>query len=471
MSSTTNELRTKWKSIFSFDWILSKEIIFIAAPVVGAMLAQALVNQADSIMVGRLPASDSVPGQSAVGLTVKILWAIGGFLSAIAVGTQAITARRNGEHNPHAAGNVLSSSLTVAVITSGVASVIGFILGPEILRIISGNDPEIMRVGAPFIRIRLLGIFTMVVTTSYKAFFDGLGKTTVHFYASILMNATNILLNYMFIYGKFGAPRWGVHGAATASVLSTVVGLGVMVYFSAKKTNYSTYRYYKKSSIRSSVMWSIVKLSLPSGIATFLLMGGFLIVDWVVGGIGTGEMRTINQTANQIIITIMMPFLMTCVAFGTATSTLVSRSLGEKDTRKAERYGWESVKIWGGVMLVLGLLVGIWPEILIKLFNSSEVRLVEAASGPLRVIGFMLPVAAMGVVLMQAHFGAGNTLFVMIVEFVSQFLVLIPMSVILGRVLKLGLIGVWGPIIIYISMIAFLMTITFFRGKWKKIKI
>lgn len=466
-----SDLRSRWNSIFSFDWPMSKEIIIIAAPVVGAMLAQALVNQADSIMVGRLPAADSVPGQSAVGLTVKILWAIGGFLSAISVGTQAIVARRNGENSPYGAGNALASSLTVAVLTSGIATVLGVIFGPTLLKIISGNDPEVMRVGAPFIRIRLLGIFTMVTTVSFKAFFDGLGKTYVHFWASILMNITNLILNYAFIYGKLGAPNWGVHGAATASVIATVIGLAVMIFFALKKENRDTYKYFHFLSIKKDVIWSIVKLSIPSGIATFLLMAGFLIVDWVVGGIGTGEMKTINQTSNQIIITIMMPFLMTCVAFGTATATLVSRSLGEKDPLKAEKYGWNSVKIWGSIMLILGLIVGIWPEFLIKFFNPGESRLIEVASGPLSIIGFMLPFAAMGVVLMQAHFGAGNTLFVMIVEFVSQFVVLIPLSVILGRVLKLGIMGVWGPIIVYILMIALAMTVTFYRGKWKLIKI
>ncbi len=470
-SIDASELPSRWSSVYSFKLPYWKEILLLAGPVVGAMLAQALVNQADSIMVGRLPAVDGVPGQSAVGLTTKILWAFGGFLSAIAIGTQALTARRMGENNPKTAGAVLMNSLLVAFVTSGIASVLGFVYGPTLLSLISGDNPEIMRVGGPFIQWRLLGIITMVVTTTYKAFFDGLGRTYVHFVASIIMNATNILLNYMLIYGKLGAPYLGVRGAAIASVLSTVVGLAIMVVFSLQPKLIRNHHHYTLHAWSATLMKQVVKLSLPSGVATLLLMTGFLIVDWIVSGIGTGSERTFIQTSHQIVITILMPALITCLAFGTATATLVSRSLGEKEYRKAEIYAWDSVKIWGFVMLGIGIWIAATPAFWIRIFNPHEPALVAVAGPALRMLGTLLPLVALGVILMQAHYGAGNTMFVMSVEFGNQFFVLVPGTYLMGRVLNQGLMGVWIAIIFYLLMISGFMSVTFFRGKWKCIRI
>ena len=76
------------------------------------------INQVDHILIGRLPASESVPGHAALGISLILLWAVGGSLSAISVGTQALTARRFGEGARERAGQVMTDSLVVALVTS-----------------------------------------------------------------------------------------------------------------------------------------------------------------------------------------------------------------------------------------------------------------------------------------------------------------------------------------------------------------
>src|SRR5713226_5756356 len=107
------------------DPVLGKRIAALAAPVMLAMMSQTAINQVDHILVGRLPESESVPGQAALGISLVLLWAIGGCLSAISVGTQALTARRIGEGDPARAGQVMINSLLVAVVCSAIASVAG----------------------------------------------------------------------------------------------------------------------------------------------------------------------------------------------------------------------------------------------------------------------------------------------------------------------------------------------------------
>jgi len=101
----------------TIDRALSKRIAELATPVVVAMMSQTLINQVDHVLIGRLPASDSIPGQAALGPSLILFWAVGGMLAAISVGTQALTARRFGENDHLRAGQVLFNSLLVAALT------------------------------------------------------------------------------------------------------------------------------------------------------------------------------------------------------------------------------------------------------------------------------------------------------------------------------------------------------------------
>ena len=66
----------------------------------------------------------------------------------------------------------------------------------------------------PYLQWRMLGVFSMVTTISYKSWFDGLGQTRVHMGAAITMNVINFFLNIALIFGKWGFPAWGVTGSA-----------------------------------------------------------------------------------------------------------------------------------------------------------------------------------------------------------------------------------------------------------------
>ncbi len=190
---------------------LGKTIVLLAGPVVLAMLSQTAINVVDQALIGRLPASESLPGQAALGPALNIFWAFGGFLSAIAVGTQALTARRTGEQGHEQAGQVLINSVMVALLSSAVFTVFGWFEAGPLFRLVN-KDPEVLRLGVPYLRWRLLGVVSMVGAFSYKSWFDGLGKTHVHLVAALIMNVLNFFLNIALIFGKWGCPALGVEG-------------------------------------------------------------------------------------------------------------------------------------------------------------------------------------------------------------------------------------------------------------------
>lgn len=487
-----------------FDRALGARILKLALPVVLAMVSQTAVNLLDTIMVGRLPEEYSIAGQAGIGHSLIMLWAVGGFLSALGVGTQAITARRFGEGRHEKGGQVLTNSLTVAAVTGLVFSLIGYFVTPYIFPFFNSN-PDVIREGVPYCQMRMLGVVSMVTTASYKSFFDGVGRTRVHMVAALIMNATNALLNYVLIFGAWGFPQLNTFGAGVASLIASYLGLAFMLGWSLRREDRTRYRYFRWSNLSARITWEITRLSVPSGLATVAVMSGFGLFLKIVAELdevaaaeslvrqvtvavaqATGVASDVGSAllhdatvaarpayftaATKVIIDILSISFMSCIAFGTATATLVSQSLGARRPELAARYGWESVKIGMAVMAVIGAVAVAFPDLVLSIF-SKDAAVIEAARPSLRMMGVFEALIAMGLILAQALFGAGNTKYVMYVELVLHFTCLVPLAWILGIEADGGLFGVWTAAAAYIALLAALMAWKFREGKWKHIRL
>ncbi len=476
---------------FSLDISLTKRIASLAVPVILAMLSQTAINLMDTAMVGRLPGSTGIDGVAGIGVSLPLFWALGGFLSAIAIGTQAITARRTGEKLPLLAGRALTNSLTIAGLSGLAVSIVFYYYVPDIFPLLNPN-PNVIRLGSIYCRLRMLGVFSMVTTISYKGFFDGIGQTYVHMVASIVMNVLNAFLNVVLIFGLLGFPRLEVEGAALASLISTFVGLAIMIAWSFRKSILTKYRIYNPKNLNRSVAGEIVRLSLPSGLATVFAMSGFQFFLWVTGNLESApKMLTplgfiplagpllrgidlvtpdVATSASWVIISFLMLIFMTSIALGTATATLVGQSMGAGKPNLAERFGWESVKLGMYIMGCLGLLVIVWPHFFLGIFTDKE-AVIAAAIPSMRLMGASASLMSAGLILVQALFGAGATKFVMIAEMLMHGLCLIPLSYVLAVVLGMGMLGAWTAAATYVGFLSSTMAWKFAGGSWKKIKI
>jgi MATE family multidrug resistance protein len=455
---------------FAIDSALGRRIAQLAGPVVLAMMSQTAINQVDHILIGRLPASESIPGQAALGIALILLWAVGGFLSAISVGTQALTARRIGEADDLRAGQVMVNSLMVAALASTLASVLGWMAVPYIFPIVS-KSPDVLRLGIPYLQWRLLGVMSMVTTISYKSWFDGLGRTRVHMYASITMNVVNLALNFALIFGKWGFPALGVTGSAIASMISSYLGLLIMIIWSLLPGYLRRYRNYRFSNLSLTQQWELVKLSLPSGVATLFVMSGFILFFKIVGTLdGPASQGPIFVAATQNTIIILMLCFTAFMAYGSATATLVGQSMGARQYEMAERYAWEAVKLGVYITFALGMVLFLFPDAVLHLYCKDE-EVVLVARPILRICGALLPFVLSALVLTQALFGAGNTRFVMFVEFGLHFFCLVPLAYLGGVVMKWGVMGVWMGAYVYIVLLSLIMGWKFAEGAWREIRI
>lgn len=456
------------------DWFDAKRIAILAGPAMLALLTQTLINTVDTYFFGLLPEPEHTDGQAMLSFALPLLWGIGGFFAAVSVGTQSIVARREGANEPKAAGAVLMNAVVLSVAVSIVVSIVGYLCVPAIYARAS-SDPDYIRLGVDYTQWRFVGVVPLVVTAAYKAYFDGTARTYVHFVAAVVMNIANLILCWMLIFGNAGMPRMGVSGAGVAAAISSWVGLLVVIIFSFGHRDRGERAPYRAGTLSGKTVWEIAKISIPSGFATTIVMAGVLIFRQIVQDLDTQHMRhggteSINGAATTIIIQVLSMMFFVCLALGVATATLVSQALGAKQPDRAENVAWTSVKLGAIFFTFIGIFQVLFPESLMHLFNASPGVLRVGASS-LRLMGACGPLIAIGMILTQALFGAGNTRYVMFVELGLHFGWLVPGAYIFGVWLKGGLFGVWAVAAGYVALLALAMWIEFRRGRWKTIKI
>lgn len=461
-----------------------RAILKLAAPTVGAMLTQSVVNEIDIVFFARLPCPESSNAQAALLPSLIILWLFGGSLSAISVGTQAFTGRRFAETRHEDAGAVLANAAFFATVAAVVFTILGYLSVPALLGAIIRVRGARLAAEA-YLDWRLLGITSMAVTFAFKAFFDGIGKTHVHLVSAVVMNALNIVLCLLLIFGNraLGIPKMGIAGAGMAGFISTWVGLAIMVAYALLPRYRKLYRPFVWRKLSWSLTWPILRLSIPSAVATIAVMTGFALFAAIAGRLDElhpagvvsalcpgGLAEPVNGAATTVIVGILKLTFTACLAFGTSTATLVSQSLGEKDPAKAARFGWTSVKLGLLIFGMVGLAEAVFaPEVLGFVTHSHLVQ--RAALTPMRLMGLCTPFIAVGMILTQALFGAGNTRFVMVVELILHFTCLVPLAWVLGITLGYGLMGVWAGGAAYVLLLAAVMTWKFRTGDWKKIRL
>ena len=455
-----------------------RAILTLALPTVFAMLSQSVVNEIDVVFFSHLPCPESSNGQAALLPSLIIVWLFGGSLSAVNVGTLALTARRVAERKNEDAGAVLANGAWFSLVAGALVSVLGWVLLPRILGLMI-ESPDVRGVALSYSRWRMMGVISMAMTMAIKGFFDGIGRTHVHLVAAIVMNVFNVLFCYCFIFGHLGAPRMGVTGAGVSGFLATWIGLLIMILFAAQLR--SQFHPVRWSNLSRKLTWDILKLSIPAAVATAVMMFGFGLFTRIVGKLDAadtsvvagqcGATEAVFGAATTDIVEILKLTFTACIAFGTATATLVGQSLGAKHPDDAEKFGWASVRLGLVLFGVIGVCEGglFTPQIIHFISQSDAVR--AAAMVPMRLMGAATPFLAVALIMSEALFGAGNPRFVAVAQLGLIFGCLLPLAYTLGIVMKLGLLGIWIAACVYGVLAAVTMSTKFKLGGWKAIRL
>lgn len=439
---------------------LSREVLRLATPVTLGMLTFTLLSVVDTAMLGRLGAVPLAASGVAGVLFFSVVFPVSGF----SVGVQALTARRFGEENETECGQVLNTGVALCL-TLGVPLVIAAPWLARIIAPLTSNDPEVLDAGAVYLHYRFLGAAFMLLNFTARGFFAGIGKTRHQLNGSVLITAVNVLLDYLLIFGHAGFPRLGIQGAAIASTIAlgtgTVYYVGVITLAPSYRRRFAAFHppWFVARWLRP-----IVRLSIPVFAQRLLSNGAWSIFFLIIARIGTIELAATNVIRSIYHLTIMI-----AVGLGTSAAALVGQNLGAERPERAEQLAWEAVRLASWSMAIVGILFLAVPGWVFRIY-THDAAVTDVGRLPLMALGFVQAFAGIALVLSQALQGAGNTRYVMVVEFVCVACYL-PTVYFLGLRTPLGLLGAWTGEYVYWLLLAGAMALKFRTGTWKAIAV
>jgi len=323
------------------------------------------------------------------------------------------------------------------------------------------SDPEVIKLGSEYLQIRIVGITFVTANFCFRGFWNATDQSKVYMRTLILMHITNIFLNYVFIFGNFGAPKLGVYGAGLATTISVVLGSFIYTWMAFQRSRPEGFlrKLPSKGELKNQL-----SVTLNVGITQTFFAAGLTALYWVIGKIGTAELAAANVLINVTLVAILP-----AIGFGISSATLVGQALGRKDPADANQWGWDVVKVGSMVVLAIALPMLLVPGLIIPIFIDDP-NTVALASMPMRLSGAFLIIDAAGMILMNAMQGAGYAKPPMFASIFLQWFLYLPLCFLVGPVLGFGLLGVWICHVCYRSLQTLVMVILWNRGHWKHAK-
>ncbi|MBK7867251.1 MAG: MATE family efflux transporter [Ignavibacteriales bacterium] len=444
------------------DTEYSKRILKLALPVIAGLSTQMILSLVDTAMVGRLP--DPGYTLAAMGLGLLATWAVVSLCSSLATGTHILVARRYGESDYQAISDVLFNSLLLTVVLGLVIACLGWVTSDLVANLLSKDD-KVADYASQYMKWRYLGLPFFMITVSFRGFFFGTGNTKIFMISAIIINLLNILFNYMFIFGKLGAPEMGIAGASLGSSLATIVdAIYYFLVFLGSKYYRNRYQFKKSLKIHPAIISTILKLSIPVSFQNVFILIGFLSFVAITGLLGINQ-----QAASQAIISTLFISFLPSNGFGVAAQTLIGNEVGKNNIVAAKKYGYETAKLATIYTLALSVVFIFFPHLLLMI-TTDEVSVIEQALPAIKLAGIAQIFFGAGVVFAYGLQSVGKTYFVMGTEVITNLLIFVPASYFFGIYLEGGLTGIWAALILYTTLYLIFMFIKFFKGNWQNLK-
>ncbi|HSI78685.1 MAG TPA: MATE family efflux transporter [Lunatimonas sp.] len=438
---------------------LKTGIFLLAVPMILEMVMESLFAVVDIFFVGRL-------GEHAiatVGLTEAILTIIYSVGVGISMAGTALVARRFGEKDFKRAGTVSFQLLLVGGGTSILMGILGYRFAEEILQLM-GAEPAVISSGIGYTQIIFAGNTAIMLLFLINGIFRGAGQPHLAMRALWISNGLNILLDPLLIFGIGNIEGFGIEGAAWATTIGRSVGVVYQLYhlFNGKHR-----LVIKRSNLK--VRWITLKKIFSISIGG---MGQFLIdaAAWIVLTRIAATFGSSAVAGYTIAFRILMFSLMPAWGLSAAAATLVGQSLGAGKFMRAELSAYLTAKYNFYFLAVVTGLYLLFADGLVSLFTENP-EVIEVAGNGLKitVLGYIF--YAVGMVMVQAFNGAGDTKTPAYINIGVFWLIEIPFAYLMAVSWGFEVTGIFIVIACCHSIHALIALWFFRKGKWKKMPL
>ena len=441
----------------------------LATPVILGMLGHQVVALVDNIMVGQLGSAE-LAAVSLGNSFMFIAMSLGiGFSTAIT----PLVAEADGEGNREKGKSSFKHGLFLCTVLGLV--LFGAVMAAKPLMYVMSQPPEVVDLAMPYLTLVAASLVPLIIFQGFKQFSDGLSMTRFPMYATIVANLVNVLLNYMFIYGKFGAPELGVVGAAIGTLVSRVVMVLYLWYLLSRKEKS---RYFvtniKLFTLSKAMLKKLLNLGFPSAMQMFFEVAIFTSAVWLSGILGKNP-----QAANQIALNLASMTFMVAMGFSVAAMIRVGNQKGLKNFRELRRVAISIFLLTSIMSLIfaIGFIIfnGELPKIFLD-YNSvadfaDNFEVVTIAAQLLIIAAIFQFTDALQVVALGALRGMQDVKIPTVITFIAYWVIGFPISYYLSMHTSLESMGIWIGLLAGLSASGIMLFIRFNYLSKKLIKL
>jgi putative MATE family efflux protein len=449
-STTDNSLQVK---------ITYKQILAIALPIAASIVVPQLNFITNNIFLGHL-SKEALAIAGITGVYYLIFAVIG---SGLNNGLQSLIARRAGENKMSDIGNLFNQGVVIAMALSLIGILITWLVIPTILRF-SLHDERNIQMAIDFLHIRIFGLPFLYLYQMRNALLVGINKSKFLIIGTAVEALSNLLFDYLLIFGKFGFPNLGFNGAAVASIISELLGLIVIFAVLHWKGINKQFELFKKIKYDAATTKLILVQSSPL-IAQYCIS----IMSWeffyiLIEHHGNNDLAVSNAMRN-----IFGFFGCFTWAFASTSNAMVSNVIGQGIQNRVIELIYKIMKLNIAFALIVGIILNSFPTLFLSVYGQGP-EFIKTAIPVLRVVSAALIIMSASVVWLNAVTGTGNTKINLYIEMMAITLYCCYVYFVL-EFLQLSIVYGWLSEWLYWLSMLIPSYVYMKSGRWKSKKI
>lgn len=341
-------------------------MLSFAVPMILGNLFQQLYNMADSIIVGKIVGADAL---AAVGASTAITMLFVMVAIGTGIGCSVIISQLFGAGKLEDMKMAISTALLSILVFSLVLSVLGRILAGPILRLMK-TPGDIFVEAEAYLNIYFYGFFFLFLYNAFTAVFNALGDSRKPLYFLLFSSVLNVGLDLLFV----GSFRWGVRGAAWATMIAQTVSALLsfcVLFYKLSRIHTENYRRYDVK-----MLGNMTRVAIPTILQQSMVSVGMLLIQAAVNRFGA-EFLAGYTAACRIDGIAIVPM----VNAGNAVSTFVAQNMGAKKPERAKQGYHVGLAMGVGIGLFIGVLMFFFGEALVGFFMDAKTDAASIAVG------------------------------------------------------------------------------------------
>ena len=435
-----------------------KKMLQTALPIAVQSVIMTGVNMVDTIMLGALGET----ALSASSLATQFVQLFTFLCMGISMGASVLTSRYWEAHNFDSLRKTITVALRFTVVLGILFTILDGFFPQQIMQLYS-NEADVVLGGTIYLKWSIPTFLLMALSTVTTNILRSAGMAMVPLVASAVSFAINIGANYIFIFGKMGAPAMGVAGAALGTVIARVVEIGVICgyfFFVDQKIGYRL-RYFFTSC--SDLVSEFLRTSVPVMFSDGLLGIGESTLAIIMGHIGS---QFVSANAITTVVQRVSTVFITGVSF--AGCFIIGQTLGE--------HRMDAVKRQSNTMLLIGTVIGCAAAVIIQLLSGPVINYYNIADETKEIAQQLMDVISIIIIFRSTNSvltkgvlrGGGDTRFLLVADAVTMWCLAIPLGYVGGILLNIP--PFWIYMCLHCDQIvkAFLAVWRLRSGKWIK---